>query len=1066
MIHQPLAQSGRPPALVALDAYPLLRASVEHSLSQQVSRIFERVTTFQGRQALYTQLEHVASSLPGGLVTVEAPAGYGVTSLLATFAATHPCAFWFYDEDAGDGATTLCAQLIALTNLPVPLPPPAAKHDPKILGAFIEQIVSHTPADTPIVLVIDQPTCPAQPRDPFPIVLPPTLPPNVVLLYGCTPETRLPYKPVTRIHLPHTGAEVSQDQMLALQATGCADELATDIVSHARGNFLYLRLAYELIQAGYIDQHTLPSELDTLYHAWWSHLDPLHQHLALLLASASDPIPVGLCAELLQTDPQPVLDTWGQMTLIEKHTRAIHHQSDIPTSDQQPVSQLVSSVTYYHWSTRDYFTRHHSEALRHIHTDMVKLARSASSWGLGLDQNHTNHTIHSHQGLPSIDVSREYLSHNLSRHAALASPQEQDNVLPLLTQRAWIRSQERRNGSLSAAAQDLRWELYSATQVPDYLISPPTACQPATLIEYVLRLGRGTIMTSTLTSLTRTMSPDTAVAALEHALEHIGRESGVKRVLAVVDQLPDGHAKAHILRQLGETCYQAKLRTSAMRLLSQALDLEEQRVPPAWREQRDQILNKLVQSALDIGAVDSAQEISEYIEHVERRGMAETLIVRWLLAHNELVRARKVATAISHENLTAWAQAEVVIAFAQVGDMYTAEMLLGDIQIETAKAWAMIELASLVAADNEQEARERIEKLESPNQRDHGRSRLSEVLAQTGNHHQALDTATHINDIAVRVQALLNLRWYVSEITAMLALKQAELAIAELAEDVRVPLVAMLAASYASLGHRERAFAVAAQLPEGEEHDRACSRIAVALTQHKNFHDGIDITRSIHDDDERDWTLDEVAQVLAEHGHWQEAQARAHEISDEKNRARTLANLAITLARNGTPLAASQLARTVQDPVERMRALHFLATLLVQAGYNSEALAIYDEEQHKRDEHASDALEHIQIVRYLTTVAIALAEENHLEQAWDIVATIPYPFNQARVYIAIAHAATNRDCAQAYRAIGAALRLGCIDRSHAFKLVEQAIPTLTSMGGTQLLTRLAAAIYDIDNWLL
>lgn len=1066
MIHHPMVQSGRPPALVALDTYPLLRASVEHSLSRQVSRIFERVTTFQGRQTLCTQLEHLAGSLPGGLVTIESPPGGGVTSLLATFVAKHPCAFWFYDEDAGDGATALCAQLIALTNLPVPIPPPAAKHDPHILESFLDQIVTHASPDTPIVLVIDPPTCPAQPRDPFPIVLPPTLPPNVVLLYGCTPDTSLPYKPVARIHLPHTGAEVSQDQMLALRATGCVDEVATAIVSHAAGNFLYLRLAYEMIQAKYIDQHRLPSNLDALYHAWWSHLDTSSQHLALLLASASDPLPVSICAELLQTDPQPILDTWGQMTLIEKHTRTVHHQNDTPSGDQQLTSQTIPSVAYYHWSTRDYFVRHHSDALRQIHTDLVNLARSDSFWGLGTDQNHANQTLRIHQDLPTTDVSREYLSRNLSRHAAFASPQLQDDVLQLCTQRPWIRSQERRNGSLSAAAQDLRWELYSATRIPAYLPSSPTACQPDMLIEYVLRLGRGAIMTGTLMSLTRTMSPDTAVAALEHALEHIGRESGVKRILAVVDQMPDGHAKAHILRQLGETCYQAKLRTSAMRLLSQALDLEEQRVPPAWREQRDQVLNKLVQSALDIGAVDSAQEISEYIEHVERRGMAETLIVRWLLAHGELVRARKIATAISHENLTAWAQAEVVIAFAQVGDMYTAEMLLGDIQIETARAWATIELASLVATHNQEEARERIEQLESPNQRDHGRSRLSEVLAQTGNQHQALDIATHITDIAVRVQALLNLRWHVSEITAVLALKQAESAIAELAEDVRVPLVAMLAASYASLGHRERAFAVAAQLPEGEEYDRARSRIAVALTQHKNFHDGIDVTRSIRDDDERDWTLDEIAQVLAEHGHWQEAQARAHEISDDNNRARTLANLAITLARTGTPLAASQLARTVKNPVERMRALHFLATLLVQAGYRSEALAIYHDEQRKHDEDAPDALEHIQIVRYLTIVAIALAEENNLTQAWDIVTTIPYPFNQARVYITIAQTAASCDCAQAYRALGSALRLGCIDRSHTFKLVEHAIPTFTIMGGAQLLTRLASAIYDSDNWLV
>ena len=1061
MTTSPSQPGQQPPVLVAPGSYSFLQDSVAESLSAQRLHIQKHAARFQGQQKLLTHVQAILHAHRSGLIALQGAPGSGVTSLLAHLVSTHPYAFWLQDEDAGQGATALCVQLIGFYDLKVPLKPPAAEHDPRILEQVLEEVATHCSADAPAVLVIDALTGEKQPRVPFQHILPATLPPHVVVLYGCVPGASLPYEPVARVSLPFAHRQAEGEQRQVLQASGCDESLAQTLVSAAQGNFLFLHLAYRMIAQGVLAPQSLQAGLDALYATWWSSLDTQGQRLALLLASAGSPLPVNLCSELLGGDAQSLLTTWERLGLIEVVHHAEHAQSahdEASATAQVLPEQAGSTVRYAHWSLPEYVAKQHGEALEQMHADVVELARNHATWGVVSSAAPAN--------LAQKDQATTYLAKEFSRHAALGPAVHRQDVLPMVAERTWIRNQERQHGALAWATRDLAWELRTVLEQPFTSAGKVSATTTASS-DLLLRVGRDVMLVGTLASLTRALPPQAAVAALEIAFEKHGRENGLKLVLDVVNQLPDGANKAQILRQLGEVCYAKKSRTSAMRLLSQALDLEEQRVPPSWRDQRDHLLVAMVQTALSLEAMEVALEICEYINHREQRGMAETSVVRWLLHRGELVRARKVASAVVHESLTAWAQAEVVVAFARAGQLASAEMLLGDIALETAASWAQIELACDMAAQDEEAARNRIAQLPNENQRDHGYARLAQALAAAGHLASALEVVELVGDQAVRIQALVQMREGLQDKQAALTtLKQADKGIAVLQEEVRVPLVAILAAAYASLGYREEAFGVATQLSEGEERARALSRIAVALTQHGSYGEGLTVARSLADDDERDWTLAELTQVLAQHGHWQEAQARAYEIIDEKARARTLANLAIALARMGAPLAGLQLSRSIATSYEHARALLFIAPLLVASDYTEEALQVVEDEKDMHSAGYAANLQPVQIHRYVTAIALALAEKGELEQAQEVLRTLPCSFEHTRVFLSIAKVSAADNAEQAYRAMGQAMRFAIFGRDEAFQLLEEALPVLGMLGSPSLLVSLAKTVYDIDNWIV
>jgi tetratricopeptide (TPR) repeat protein len=1018
----PSATPAEPPALRALRAYPLLLSLVETSMLRQSARIMTREQHFWGQQTALAELEHVLQTLEGGLVALEGPPGSGVTALLSHLAATRQVAFWFSEDDARQGATALAAQLVALHQRSVPLIPPAIQNAPTTLERFLAEIASQSPANTPLIVVIDPPACPLQPHTPIPVLLPGTIPPNVLIVYGCTPESTLPFMPAARVVLPQQSETLQQEQAHLLHTLGCPAEWITPIIAAAQGNMLYVRLACGLLQAGIPGPQDMHPGLDTLYAAWWSSLDTQGQRLALLLAAAGEALPQQLCTAFAGTATPAMLAAWQQIGLV---TIADH------------------TVQFAHWSVRDYLARSQGAALEQAHSDIAALALTA------LDMPNPIST----QPAPALSAARTpdataYLLRQFSRHAALGTGEAQKAALPLVSQRDWVRMQERQAGHMADAAHDMAWELHVAA-----------ALGP------LVRLVRSTALASTLVSLSRTLSPDAAVEALHAAAQQSGREGGLRQVRAMVDQLPDVQAKALILRRLGEACYGLHMRTMAMRLLSQALDIEEQKQPAAWREQREQLHNVLVQAALDLGDSAGALKIGVRIQHAERRGMAETRVVRWLLAQNDLQQAQTIAEHIEHDSLREWAQAEVVVALARAGNIAAAEALLAELQSETASSWASIELACDEAAQNEDAARQRIDRLGNPNQRDRGLARLARALALADKDGDALDAAAQIGDTAVRVSALLDLRLTLEGLVAMLALDQATSIIGKLPNEVRVPLVSMLAAAYASLGHPDEALKVAGQLASGEEHDRALSRVAVALAQHGSYEQALSIARGLADDDERDWALDELARVFAAAGYWQEAQQLADEISAEHQQARTLADLAIARARAGEPMIALQMANHITSmQSEFARAATLIAPLLVQIDRADIALALVQDQQYLAHLCVpAHTLLPPQVSRYLGTVVAALAEHGSLAQARDLIQHIQRPLDRARARIALAQAAADAHHDVAVAELGLALRAALLGRDEALRLLEQAVPLLAALGGAALMQEAAAAIDEVDN---
>ncbi|MCG8350875.1 MAG: hypothetical protein MI924_24140, partial [Chloroflexales bacterium] len=892
------------------------------------------------------------------------------------------------------------------------------------------------------ILLIDPPPETHQSFHPLPPPLPLQLPEGILVIYGCTPGATLPWKPHTRMQIPLSGSEVMHDQALQLQRWRCQADWIKPLIMAAQGNWLYLRLALRLLRANLLNIRSLPDSLDQLYTIWWSTLDSYGQRLALLLAAGGAALPLTVCAELSGDDPLPYLRTWAMLGIVVPKTQTV---------EQTSAGGETQCCTFWHWSTRAYLAQQHKTTLAQTHAACVTYA---------LRQGATSNDRRGKVAPASRVASRQiqtYLVRRFARHAVLSGRSTQMTALPLVTRRAWVLAHERRSGQLNDAAQDLVWELQLVTRVDG-------GGNPA-----LLRLARSAALAGTLVSRARTLSPNVALAALTSALEQRGREAGLKRVLDLVEQLPDGRDKALILRQLGEACYEARMRSSAMRLLSRALDLEEQPFPRPWREQREQLHAALARAALEQGAVAAAREISARISHAERRGMAETQIVRWLLEQGAagaddalLAQARELACRITHESMGAWARSEVAVALAREGDLAAAEDLLASVAVETANAWAQIELACDTTVEHADDARARIDRLYSPNQRDRGLARLSHALALADKDGDALAAAEQIGDVEVRVSALLDLRLTLEGLVAMLALERATGEIGALQGDARAPLLSALAAAHAALGRRERALNIANQLEEGEERDRAFSRMAVAFAQQGDHEQGQLIARALDDDDERDWAFDELTRLLGEAGHWQAAQSLANEIVAADQKARTLAELAIACARADSPLAAFELACSICVPAERSRALNIIAPQLIVAGQLAAALSILEEDSNAPCPIFAtvDARS-----RYTAAIAMTLAECGDFQQTQRLASAHLRPFDRARVYLAIALTnARRQEREPAYAALGAALLVAAQGRDEAFRVLEQATPVFALLGGAETLTGIAAAIDEIDSW--
>lgn len=982
-----------PAAFTAIDAFPTLQRQVGAAVAAQRARVAERLATFVPRPDVLAAVDACLQRADSGVVALRGEPGMGATSMLCSLAATRPCLLWLPGDDAGGGLEALCAQVLAHGKLPVPLVPPAARRD----AATLERLLTEAAAriDAPLVVLIDQ--FPADDRAAQPPPFPNVIPDGVVVVHACGTDA-LPFPAAAAFDLPTEGADVHQQLQAAARQYGASPAHAEQIAALAHGSFLYARLAARWLQTGLLMPPQLPSGLAALYGAWWRALDWGGQQLAFTLAAAGEAMSFELAAEisgLLPDDVRQYVVRWGALLEVTD-----------------------SVLSFRHGSTRHFVAARSDDALASIHNAFVALALERTGGRL-----------------EDLDSALDrYLVRQLARHLAQSSPAVRLNTPPLLS-RAWVLAQERRTGTMRAAADDAAWLLRAADSGD------------------VVALVRTAALAGTLATLGRTLPVQGLADAVTASLERgESREITVRRAQALVDQLPDGRDKGLALRRLGEACHEQGMRAPAMRMLAAALDFEVPGLPRAWRDEREETLVAFARAAIAARAPDFALGIITRITHRERRGMIETEVVRAMLAHGALTRAEEVAYAIAHENTHEWAMAEVAVGHARAGDRARAAEVLGTLKTATAVAWATGELACDAARRGDVHAAEQVQSIPSDPLRDRALAQVAQALVQGGHPAVALRTAAQVHDSDMRARALIDLA-LLQPPNALEALKHAAAHIAHLDRDLRAPLVVALAAAYAIVGDFDAALQATRLLQDDEAHERAFSRIAAALARHGDHDAALRVAEALADQDEIDWAMRELAHQQANAGNWHAAEQLTDQIDDQMLRAQAEADTAIVRARAGAASVALHQASLIALPGERLRAWCAIAGPLVQQGGGEQARAVLE---HLADVDARS--------RYCAALVAALADAGELDDAQVLATHVVRPRDRMRAFVAIARVASH-DTAIACRAMNHALQVAArLGRSYVFSCLGSAANILIAVGGAERLLAAAHALDDVDGW--
>ncbi len=989
-----------PPSVAAVTQYPHLYHQTGRALAVQARRIAERCAWFVPRPAAVTTLEQAIRDCNGGIVALDGDHGGGATALICRLAATRRWAFWLPEDDAGGGLAALCAQTLALADLPAPLVPPIASRDALTLERLLAEAAEKRPSGDPLVVLIGR--MPDNTDVPVPPPLPVSLPSGVVVVMLTTPDTQ---QPAIGAHFAARVSLHADEAWLADVAAHLSRNrrLATILASRSRGSPLYLRLAIGLLAGRAIDGKRLPSGLTDLHQHWWERLEPHGRALACVLAASREPLPLTLAAMLAGSAEESIrhlVQRWGPL-----------------------IERTEAGIRLYHRATRAFIAAMSGDNLASAHARFVELTLAQS-----------NGMTERSGWQDEIALSREF-----ARHSALGGSATQAAISSVV-RRAWVRAQERRSGNLSDAAVDGLWALRVAAKN-----------------DAALPLLRAAALTGGLAFLARTLPPHAPAEVFATAVDRgQPRDATMKRIRAMIDQLPDGRDKALALRHLGEVCYALRMRAPAMRMLSEALDLEAPGPTRQWRDQHEETLVALARAAIGIGAPDTALGITTRIVHAERRGMIETEVVRWLIAHRRLSRAEEVAYAIAHPGNHDWAMAEVAIAHARAGDYERAGLVLDTLRSATTVAWVTAELACDAARRGNPRAADRVMLLPNPALRDRALAQVARALIVQVAPETALEVARLIDDHETRARCLIDMALDHPPIAAQ-ALDEAATAAIAVEGEERASVIAALAAAEAASGQFEVGMRMAALLPEGEERDRAHSRTAIALARRGDYATAETVALTIADEDERSWALDELARILAANGRHRDAFALAAQIGDAGARARLEADLAIAWARSGAAAAAHARTEQITVPTERARAQAAIAQPLVESGARARAFT-----------SIADVLPPDVRSRYLLAAAQALAAHGLPEDAEEVARLIPRPLERARALVATAHAVVKcQDTRRAHLLLGQAfLTIAPLGRTETLQCIGWAADALALIGGAELLLTAAAALDEIDSWLV
>lgn len=679
-----------------------------------------------------------------------------------------------------------------------------------------------------------------------------------------------------------------------------------------------------------------------------------------------------------------------------------------------------------------------------------RLEQTLASWGPLID-NHNGSLTFAQQATRTFVAAQSDMAetHALVAEAALASDGEPllaarhlslagpfAPPAPAVLQRSWIAASERATGDTRAVATDARWMLRRAAQ-----IGAPVP------------LARAAALAGTLGLLARRLPADSLAEAFNTAIAAgLSRDAALRRVSTLLDSLPETPEKAAVLRRLGEVCYEIGMRPQAMRMLSEALDLEVPGLPRAWRDEREETLVAFARSAISGGAAGMALAITTRISHPERRGLIETEVVRQLIATGQHTRAEEVAYAIGHSHTHEWAMAEVAVGHDRAGNHVRADEVLGTLRTATAVAWARGELACDRAARGDADAPTLVAHVPVQHLRDRALGDVARALVAGGAPQAALACLAMIEDPAARTRAAIDMA-LLPDADAAQALSNAEATLPTLSSDDYTPLAVALCAAYGSAGDQAGVVRVAQALRDEDVRDRAYSRAAAALARRGS--DAADqLIGRILDDDERDWTLHDMVRLHSDAGNWRGAGLLVDQIRDGEQRARAEADMCIARARAGNAPLAAELAALIAAPDERVRALTALAEPLVRQGAAGVAL-----------DTIATLPDSATRSRYTAVLAAALATNGQNEQAATLAMSISSAPERAKGLLAVARAGVASRPAQSLAMFGQALRaVAVLGRTETYACLAQASDLIAALGGHEALLTIAHALDEIDEW--
>ena len=988
--------SPTPPSLAAVERYPTLHG-LQPALAAQQRRVAERLRSFVPRSELIAEFDTLLGELGSGLLLLEGPAGAGATTLLCQLASERAYPIWLPSDDETEGLGALCAQLIALHHLPLALVPPAAERDTLTLDWLLAEAAAKRGPTDPLVILA---AAAAGDYAAFPPPLPTQVPPGVVLVYAGPVASAPVIEPVARLRLPTSGPLLIRSLVAAGLGYGLPRPTAAALAAHSGRSFLYMKLASDLLEHGLLRRRSLPEGLAALHAAWWEQLEGAGRQLAFTLAAANRAVPIALAAQAAQIAPDQA-QAW-----FERYAPLLEYRDE--------------RVGFYHHATSDFVVAQSLDEIVLAHTRFVALGRQ-----------------HFGEHLDRTDRSEAYLTRNLARHAAASEPLVRGSAMPVFLTRPWVLAQQRRTGDLRQAAYDAAWAMRVAQSSGD-----------------LDTLVRAAIITATLTTLSLRLAPETAVAALTAALDlGVPRDLALRRVRDLIDQLPDGRDKALVLRRLGESCFERGMRSYAMRMLSEALDLEVPGVPRSWRDEREETQVALARAAITAAAPDLALGITVRIAHAERRGLVETEVVRYLIAGGNLIRAEEVAHAIGHEHTHEWAMAEIAAGHARPGNTSRFREVLGTLKTATAIAWARAELACDAARHGDTASLEQVALIADQHLRDEAYGLVARALVAGNQAPSALMAVRLMSQRAVRVRALVELALLRAP-NAEQALGLANDEVRTLDDDDRMPLTVLLATAYATVGDLAAALQTVEQLEAGEARDRGRSRVAAALARAGELDTAVRITRTIPDDDERGWTLHELANAYAATGRYDRAANLVEQIRDDEQRARATADLCIARAHGNRIAGALTSAETITLPAERARALSGMVAPMIARGFEARA------------EAARETIGDLAArSRYTLALAQALAEAGQADRAEYFAHRAERPIDRVRALLGCARtfAPTNR--VRAHEILAAVLSdAATLGRAEMLTCLVSAADLLITLGSADLLLTAAHALDEVDGW--